>query len=110
MKIFKETVYRYKTADGKVFNTEKDAKKHEKELKSSNISIHLPNGKVLYKDDIKEFFHLSKCKDCSFMVECQNMKDEIRKHTTNTFGLCDVIVHSESSNLCNLFSYNNFGL
>lgn len=95
MEIFQETVYRYKTADGKVFNTEKDAKKHEKELKSSNISIHLPNGKVLYKDDIKEFFRLSKCKDCSFMVECQNMKDEIRKHTTNTFGLCNVIVYSE---------------
>lgn len=94
MEIFQETVDRYRTADGKVFDTEEAAKKHEMELKSPNISIHLPNGKVLRKDDIKEFFRLSKCKDCSFMVECQKMKDEIRKHSTSTFGLCDVIVFS----------------
>lgn len=95
MEKVQETVFKYKTADGKVFNTEEDAKKHEMELKSPSISILLHNGKVLYKDDIKEFFRLSKCKDCSFMVECQNMQDEIRKHTTSTFGLCDIIVYSE---------------
>lgn len=94
MEIFQETVYRYRTADGKVFNTEEDAKKHETELKSPNIPVHLPNGKVLYRDDIREFFHQSRCENCSFMVECQNMKDEIRKHTTATFTLCDIIVFS----------------
>ena len=94
MEIFQETVNKYRTADGKVFNTEEDAKKHEMELKSPNIAIHLPNGKVLYRDDIREFFHQSKCENCVFMVECQNMKDEIRKHTTAAFTLCDVIVFS----------------
>ena len=95
MEKVQETVFKYKTADGKVFNTEEDAKKHEMELKSPNISIQLPNGKVLYKDDIKTFFQQSRCENCSFMVECQNMKDEIRKYTTATFTLCDVIVFSE---------------
>lgn len=95
MEIFKETVYKYRTADGEVFDTEEEAKKHEMELKSSNATIQLPNGKQLDKDDIKEFFHQCRCEDCPFMVECQNMKDEIRKHTTATFTLCDVIVFSE---------------
>lgn len=95
MEIFQETVNKYRTADGKVFNTEEDAKKHEKELKSPNTSIHLSNGKVLYKDDIKEFFRLNKCEDCTFIVECHNMRDEIRKHTTAIFTLCNIIVYSE---------------
>lgn len=95
MEKFQETVFKYRTADGRVFDTEKEAEKHEMELKSPNVPIQLLNGKVLCKDDIKGFFRLSRCKDCSFMVECQNMKDEIRKHTTNTFGLCDIIVFSE---------------
>ena len=95
MEIFQKTVYKYKTADGKVFDTEEEAKKHEKTLKSSNVTILLPNGKTLDKDDIKEFFHQCKCEDCPFMVECHNMKNEIRKHTTATFTLCEVIVFSE---------------
>jgi hypothetical protein len=89
-----ETIYKYKTVDGKVFDTEEEAKKHELEL-TANVAIQLPNGKVLCKGEIKEFFRQSKCEHCPFMVECQSMKDEIRKHTTNTFGLCDVIVYSE---------------
>lgn len=93
MEIFQETVYKYKTADGKVFNTEEEAKKHEKEL-NADVTIQLPNGKVLNKDDIKAFFHQSKCEHCPFMVECQSMVDEIRKHTTATFTICDVIVFS----------------
>jgi hypothetical protein len=92
MEKFQETVIKYRTADGKVFDTEEEAKKHEMELKSPNVPIQLLNGKVLFKDDIKEFFRLSRCENCSFMGECQNMKDEIRKHTTSTF--CDVIVYS----------------
>lgn len=93
MEKIQETVYKYKTADGKVFNTKEEAKKHEMELESSNTPIQLPDGKVLCKDDIKGFFRLSRCGNCSFMVECQNMKDEIRKHTTSTFNLCDVIAY-----------------
>ena len=92
MEKIQETIDKYKTADGKVFDTEEEAKKHEAELKACATLIQLPNGKVLGKDDIKEFFHQSNCNDCPFMVECQNMKDEIRKHTTATFSLCDVIV------------------
>lgn len=95
MEKIQETVYKYKTVDGKVFDTEEEAKKHEAELKACVTSIQLPNGKRLDKDDIKEFFHQSKCDDCPFMVECQNMRDEIRQHTTRTFSLCDVIVFSE---------------
>ena len=95
MKIFQQTVYKYKTADGKVFDTEEEAKNHEAELKSPNVIIQLSNGKRLDKDDIKEFFRQCKCVNCPFMVECQNMKDEIRKHTTATFTLCDIIVFSE---------------
>lgn len=94
MEIFKETVYKYRTADGEVFDTEEEAKKHEMELKSSNVTIQLPNGKRLDKGDIMEFFHQCRCEDCPFMVECQNMINEIRKHTTATFTLCDVIVFS----------------
>lgn len=94
MEKIEETVYKYRTADGKVFDTEEEAKKHEMKL-NVNVTIQLPNGKVLDKDDIKRFFYLSRCRNCSFMVECQNMKDRIRQHTTNTFGLCDVIVYSE---------------
>lgn len=95
MEIFQQTVYKYKTADGKVFDTEEEAKNHETELKACVTLINLPNGKLLDKDDIKEFFRQCRCKDCPFMVECQNMKDEIRKHTTATFTLCDVIIFSE---------------
>lgn len=94
MEKFQETIYKYRTFDGKLFDTEEEAKKHEMEL-TANVTIQLPNGKVLGKDDIKEFFRQSKCEHCPFMVECQNMKGEIRKHTTNTFGLCDVIIYSE---------------
>ena len=94
MEIFKQTVYKYKTVDGKLFDTEDEAKKHEMEL-TANVTIQLPNGKVLCKDDIKGFFRQSKCEHCPFMVECQNMKDEIRQHTAATFSLCDVIVFSE---------------
>ncbi len=94
MEKFEETVYKYRTADGKVFDTEEAAKKYEMEL-TANVTINLPNGKVLDKSDIREFFHQSKCEHCPFMVECQNMKDEIRKYTTATFTLCDVIVFSE---------------
>lgn len=95
MEIFKETVIKYRTADGKVFDTEHEAKKHEAELKASVKLFTLPNGKVLGKHDIKQFFRQSKCDDCPFVVECQNMIDEIRKHTPATFTLCDVIVFSE---------------
>lgn len=95
MEIVQEKVYKYKTADGKVFDTEEEAKKHEAELKACVTLIQLPNGKRLDKDDIKEFFNQCKCNNCPFMVECQNMKDEIRKYTTATFTLCDVIVFSE---------------
>lgn len=95
MEIFQETVYKYKTADGRVFNTEEEAKNHEAELKSSNVIFHLPNGKQLDKGDIKQFFRQSNCEHCPFTVECHNMQDEIRKHTTRTFSLCDVIVFSE---------------
>lgn len=94
MEKIQETIYKYRTVDGKVFNTEEAAKKHEMKL-VDNVTIQIPNGKVLCKGDIKEFFNQSKCENCSFMVECQNMKDEIRKHTTHTFNLCDVIVYSE---------------
>lgn len=93
MEIFQETVYKYKTVDGKVFDTEEEAKKHEMEL-TANVAIPLHNGKLLGKDDIKEFFHKCECEHCPFMVECQNMKDKIRKHTPATFTLCDVIVFS----------------
>ncbi len=95
MEKIQETVCKYKTADGKVFNTEDEAKNHEAELKLSNVTIQLPNGKVLDKEDIKGFFCRCRCNNCPFMVECQNMKDEIREHTTDTFGLCDVIVLSK---------------
>ncbi len=95
MEIFQETVNKYRTADGNVYNTEEDAKKHEAELKACVTLIQLPNGKRLDKDDIKEFFNQCKCYDCPFMVECQNMKDKIREYTTNTFTLCDIIVFSE---------------
>ena len=95
MEIIQQTVNKFKTADGKVFDTEEEAKNHEAELKSSNVTIQLLNGKQLDKDDIKDFFNLCKCPDCPFMVECQSMKDEIRKHTPATFTLCDVIVFSE---------------
>lgn len=95
MEKFQETVIKYRTADGKVFDTEGEAAKHEMELKTSVKLFTLPNGKVLGKHDIKQFFRQSKCDDCPFMVECQNMKDEIRKHTTATFSLCDVIVFSD---------------
>ena len=95
MEKFQETIYKYRTADGEVFNTEEAAKKHEMELKSPTIPIQLPNGKVLYKNDIKEFFNQSKCENCPFMLECHNMRDEIRQHTTAVFTLCDVIVYSE---------------
>lgn len=95
MEIVKETVYKYKTADGEVFNTEEEAKNHEMELKACVTLIQLPNGKRLDKDDIRSFFRQCRCNDCPFMVECQNMKDEIRKHTTGTFTLCDIIVFSE---------------
>ena len=95
MEKFEEKVFKYRTADGKVFDTEVEATKHETELKSPNIPIQISKGKILYKDDIKEFFRLSMCKNCSFMVECQNMKNEIRKHTPATFTLCDVIVYSD---------------
>lgn len=95
MERIEETVFKYKTADGKLFDTEADATKHEMELKSSNIALQLPNGKMLYKDDIKTFFRLSNCVQCPFTVECHNMQDEIRKHTTRTFSLCDVIVFSD---------------
>lgn len=94
MEKLKKTVYKYRTADGKVFDTEEAAKKHEIEM-TANVAIKLSNGKVLGKDDIEEFFRLSKCENCPFMVACKNMKDEIRKHTTDTFTLCDVIVFSE---------------
>ena len=95
MEKIKQTVYKYKTADGMAFDTEEEAKKHENELKSFNVAIQLPNGKKLDKDDIKEFFRQSKCENCPFMVECHNMIDEVRKHTTSAFTLCDVIVFSE---------------
>lgn len=93
MEIVQETVYKYKTVDGKVFDTEEKAKNHERKL-TANVTIKLHNGKVLGKDDIREFFHECKCDNCPFRVECQNMKDEIRKSTTGTFTLCDVIVFS----------------
>ena len=93
MEKVQETIYKYKTADGKVFDTEEEAKKHEMEL-NADVTIQLPNGKVLGKNDIKAFFHQCKCEHCPFMVECQNMKDEIRKHTPATFTLCDIIVFS----------------
>lgn len=94
METIQETIYKYRAVDGKVFNTEEEAKKHEMEL-TANVTIKLSNGKVLGKDDIEEFFRQSKCEHCPFMVECKNMKDEIRKHTTATFTLCDIIVFSE---------------
>ena len=95
MEIVKEVVCKYKTADGKLFDTEEEAQKHEMELKACTTIINLPNGKWLDKDDIKEFFKQCSCNDCPFMVECQDMKDEIRKHTPATSTLCDVIVFSE---------------
>lgn len=94
MKIFQETVDKYKTADGEVFDTEEEAKNHEAELKSSNVTIQLPNGKTLDKNDIKGFFYRCRCNNCPFTVECHNMQDEIRKHTTATFSLCDILVFS----------------
>jgi hypothetical protein len=94
MEIFQETVNKYKTADGNVFDTEEEAKAHETELKACATLIKLHNGKRLDKDDIKEFFNRCKCQDCPFMVECHNMQDETRKHTTDTLTLCDVILFS----------------
>ena len=95
MEIVQKTVYKYKTADGEVFDTEEEAKRHEAKLKVCTTLIDLPNGKQLGKDDIREFFRQCRCASCPFMVECQDMKDEIRKYTTATFTLCDVLVFSE---------------
>jgi hypothetical protein len=95
MEIFEEKVFKYRTADGKVFDTEVEATKHETELKTSVKLFTLPNGKVLGKHDIKQFFRQSNCMECPFIVECHDMQDEIRKHTTRAFSLCDVIAFSD---------------
>lgn len=85
----------YVAFDGKEFESEVRCKEYEDYLKENEKRkkkiITLKSGKELTGANVEEFFQLLKCPECPFDKECHEMEERIRRHTTDTFCLCDVI-------------------
>lgn len=92
--MIKLTTIQYQTSDGRVFDTESEAKAHEEMLSASDSKTTLDNGMVITKDNVTEYFRLNKCERCPFSIECTDMTNFVRRYTTNTFTLCDAVLHT----------------
>ena len=92
--MIKLTTIQYQTSDGRVFDTESEAKAHEEMLSASDSKTTLDNGMVITKDNVTEYFRKNRCEMCPFSVECADMSGFVRMHTTHTFTLCDAVLHT----------------
>ena len=85
----------YIASDGKEFADKNDAIKYENSLKkleqNKNNLIKLGSGVSVSRDDIIEYFKKLSCDKCPFVRNCDKMENRIRRSTTDTFTLCDVM-------------------
>lgn len=86
-------VTKYVTEDEEEFDDIEKARSHEYDLERRKRLIDV-DGKKLSKENILEYFEKVKtdgCEICPLRKECDEMYHEMRKHTKDTFSLCDVI-------------------
>ena len=85
----------YITSDGKEFDDKNAAIKYENSFKkweqNKNNDIKLGFGVIVSRDDIIEYFKKLSCDKCPFVRNCDKMENRIRRSTTDTFTLCDVM-------------------
>ena len=85
----------YIASDGKEFDDKHAAIKYENLFKkweqNKNNGIKLGSGVSVSRDDIIEYFKKLSCNKCPFVRNCDKMENRIRRSTTDTFTLCDVM-------------------
>lgn len=85
----------YIASDGKEFDDKNAAIEYENLFKkweqNKNNAIKLGSVVSVSCDDIIEYFKKLSCDKCPFVRNCDKMENRIRRSTTDTFTLCDVM-------------------